>query len=458
MAIHRLILKHTKSKPYFTAKHNLLVYCEPCQKNIKLNPASAKSNLESHENAEKHQSRLLIWNRNKLKQKTIAETTQHGPNAFYQAMTKLFVKMNIPFKRMNHPEWKQFCLEFCERTAPDESTCRHYYLEPLYEKEMELTRQIVENCWIYLQVDEAQFYDRKIVSILVGPLNGEQPRSRMLHLVELRDPPNTSNISQAIDEALRILWRDKPNYDKFRLLLSDQASYMICVGKHFKQMYPDLLHITCLCHALHRVCLTVQEKYKRVAELILTFKAVFVKMQRRLLIQARANRTMPSWPVATRWGTWIQFAAFLVDIYDEIMDVIPIIKPDNPPGLDYLETLLNSPTLYEELYDVSKLKQLPVTIKKLEAKGLTKFEQRNLIVEQHALLPPYLKRKLDDCISKNPDYMVMFGDTIDRKYHFAPLTSVDVERSFSILKTIMTDRRTCFTDVNLRHYMISHNN
>ena len=38
----------------------------------------------------------------------------------------------------------------------------------------------------------------------------------------------------------------------------------------------------------------------------------------------------------------------------------------------------------------------------------------------------------------------------------APTTSVDVERSFSIYKTIITDRRTNFTPENLEKYIIVH--
>ena len=40
-------------------------------------------------------------------------------------------------------------------------------------------------------------------------------------------------------------------------------------------------------------------------------------------------------------------------------------------------------------------------------------------------------------------------------FKFAPLTSCDVERSFSIYKTILTDRRTNFTPENLEMYLVA---
>ena len=39
-------------------------------------------------------------------------------------------------------------------------------------------------------------------------------------------------------------------------------------------------------------------------------------------------------------------------------------------------------------------------------------------------------------------------------YKFAPMTSVDIERSFSIYKNILQDKRTNFTPENLEKYII----
>ena len=46
------------------------------------------------------------------------------------------------------------------------------------------------------------------------------------------------------------------------------------------------------------------------------------------------------------------------------------------------------------------------------------------------------------------------SDVASLKY--CPLQSVDVERSFSVYKTILTDRRTNFTEENLSKVMICH--
>ena len=37
------------------------------------------------------------------------------------------------------------------------------------------------------------------------------------------------------------------------LLLTDQASYMLTTGQGLRTLYPSLIHLTCLAHAMHRV-------------------------------------------------------------------------------------------------------------------------------------------------------------------------------------------------------------
>lgn len=84
-----------------------------------------------------------------------------------------------------------------------------------------------------------------------------------------------------------------------------------------------------------------------------------------------------------------------------------------------------------------------------------------------------LKTKKDDVLKKNlgltklrtinkillgeEDTELIENDMMDPKIlsslKFAPITSVDVERSFSSYKTILSDRRHNFTEDNLEKYL-----
>lgn len=89
----------------------------------------------------------------------------------------------------------------------------------------------------------------------------------------------------------------------------------------------------------------MQDKYPKLTKIISAFKSVFILSKRRLLLQENANQRMPSWPIVTRWGTWIEFAAYVYAIKKDILDIIPTIAVDKPPCLDKLEKYMKDPAL-----------------------------------------------------------------------------------------------------------------
>lgn len=124
----------------------------------------------------------------------------------------------------------------------------------MYESYLKQLRDTIGDNQIYLRVDEAHLGGRVIVSILVGVLDGCKPKSYCLMVAELNQSINSTSMQRTIISALIILWPQGIQYDKVRLLVTDQASYCTAAGHDMKTMFPQMLHITCLCHALHRVC------------------------------------------------------------------------------------------------------------------------------------------------------------------------------------------------------------
>jgi hypothetical protein len=92
------------------------------------------------------------------------------------------------------------------------------------------------------------------------------------------------------------------NYDKIKLVLSDQVPYAIKVGKLLKDLIPGLKHVTCLCHPIHRLCEEIRCRCKKLNHICGEIK--------RLLIKNRHNQQMyditfglnlPKFPIITRW-------------------------------------------------------------------------------------------------------------------------------------------------------------
>lgn len=73
------------------------------------------------------------------------------------------------------------------------------------------------------------------------------------------------------------------------------------------QLFPHLIHVICLAHALHRVCEYVRENYKEVDELIAYVNAIFAKssLSIRGFREASGDIPLPPEPVLTRWATWL---------------------------------------------------------------------------------------------------------------------------------------------------------
>ena len=71
-------------------------------------------------------------------------------------------------------------------------------------------------------------------------------------------------------------------------------------GKVLKEIYLNLLHVTCLAQLMHNCALKVRSFYKEVDDLIAAVKASVVKNKSRAADFDVCGR--PPQPVVTRWG------------------------------------------------------------------------------------------------------------------------------------------------------------
>ena len=82
------------------------------------------------------------------------------------------------------------------------------------------------------------------------------------------------------------MWNGDIQYDKLKLVVSDQASYMLKAIQSIKMngMYPNINHITCLIHALHKVCGNIREENKQVNKLISAMKKILRKSNKQKVV------------------------------------------------------------------------------------------------------------------------------------------------------------------------------
>ena len=158
-------------------------------------------------------------------------------------------------------------------------------------------------------MDEAEIVKQKYISVLVGSLDAANQTFLIdCHPIDSASNVNSSIILHTVDDTLQQLEIKRKNFSMF---LTGAARYMSLAGKTLKELYPSLMHVTCVAHLLHNCAMHVHAHFKNIDEIIATIKAVTIKNKGRKKDFHDAGLPSPPDPVITRWATWL-FAKILL--------------------------------------------------------------------------------------------------------------------------------------------------
>ncbi|XP_025425546.1 uncharacterized protein LOC112694325 [Sipha flava] len=191
---------------------------------------------------------------------------------------------------------------------------------------------------------------------------------------------------------------------------------------------------------------------------------------------------LPPEPVITRWGTWLDAVNYYCENFSYVKKVVLELNHDDSTNIKEAKKLMSKSSLEANLiYIKSNFSFIPSEIKKLEASGVLLSETINTIkkIETSLSLAPNvigetISNKLNNVLMKNNGFKVLKnisaildGENTSRDgipedltlndmvhFKYAPVTSVDVERSFSSYKNILSDRRRSFLFENLKNHLI----
>ena len=155
-------------------------------------------------------------------------------------------------------------------------------------------------------MDEAEIAKQKYISVLVGSL--DVPNQTFVvdcHSLDSNSNVNSNIILHTVNDILRQLEIKREN---FSLFLTDAARYMSLAGKTLKELYPSLIHVTCVAHLLHNCAMRVRAHFKNIDEIIATVKAATIKNKHRKKDFHDAGLPSSPDPVITRWATWLRVA------------------------------------------------------------------------------------------------------------------------------------------------------
>ena len=178
----------------------------------------------------------------------------------------------------------------------------------------------------------------------------------------------------------------------------------------------------------------------------------------------------------TRWGTWLEAAFYYRQHFEAFKVVIENLGIDAVSVKTCKEVIQDSKLLPQLIYIASNFKAIPVVIDKLQShtilltSGVHEVEKLSQTNFQGAV-GQTIKRKFEAVLQRNPGWeelqslsKVLSGEEASIKEGWtsqdiicmkhAPVSSADVERSFSKMKYLLSDRRLNFTIENMAAHLI----
>lgn len=187
---------------------------------------------------------------------------------------------------------------------------------------------------------------RKVGNVVVGVLENNEIASKRCFLLACREMSASNHVTVArlFNESLQLLWPNGIKFDNVLLLLTDAAPYMKKAAEGLSVSFPNMIHVTCIVHGLHRVCEQVRSLYPEVDTLISNGKKVFVKAPTRIdLFKAKnPDLALPPRPIVTRWGTWLQAVVYYADNFEKFKSVVDELNKDDASSIEILQNLLKN--------------------------------------------------------------------------------------------------------------------
>lgn len=235
--------------------------------------------------------------------------------------------------------------------------------------------------------------------------------------------------------------------------------------------------MTCLAHGVNRVAEKIRDEFPLVNNLINNVNIFFVKAPLRVqrFKEKLPDIPLPPKPVITRWGTWLDAALYYANNIKELI----LNFDDSSSAIKESKLLLKEKELPHQLTFIKANYAIgSTTLTQLQAAEVPLIESiekiqkfQSLIKEVKGDIGTKVSQKLHEILNKNEGFktLTQISEILKGKFDNdsisldseiisnlknASITSVDVERSFSAYKNILSDKRQSFLVANLENHLI----
>lgn len=461
-----------------------ILFCKICSVKV---ASEKKFTITQHLSRDKHVKGLEMNKAKNSKYTTQAFFTDTLTNSFNKDLCFAMLSSNIPLAKLKQSNFRNFLEKYMNRQIPEESTIRKNYVSTCYDETIASIRAYVENKKIWVSIDETTDVEgRYVANVIVGTLENNCPGKTFLLDSAVLEKANFSTISKLFDNSMSILWPTGIKHDSVLLFLSDAAPYMVKAAKSISALYSKMIHVTCIAHGLHRIAEEIRNNFPEIDTLISNVKKIFLKAPSRVLLfkSIAPEISMPPEPILTRWGTWLSAANYYCEHFHVIKAVVNELNKNDSTAIKKSQELLAKQELEASLAFVkTNYGSLPTCITRLEKSGLSLIDAISIVDEAEVFINrnnsgqgKEIQKKLEAVLKKNNGFKaikniknILEGKTVSRDedtvpedftfddmtyMKFAPITSVDVERSFSIYKQILADNRRTLTFEHIKQYIV----
>ena len=331
---------------------------------------------------------------------------------------------------------------------------------PLYKLRYASIKELFAAKALFLVVDEAEVSGQKYVNILAG-LMEEPEKTYLVNCKPLNGNSNSSNICTIVDDTLKNMNIAR---EKFLLLLSDAARYMIKAAETLKILYPRLLHVTCIAHLLHNCAEHIRAHFKAADNLISSIKAATIKNKDRHALFTAAGLPAPPQPVLTRWATWLEASFYYAENFQIIKNIVDNFE-DGGKLVERAKEAIAEPAVFVELRQIyGNYRDIAILIKGITNSSNTIVAALEAIQNLHFGDDPCeIKNYVQSRLARGSDFLKIAAGSGAHLPDHSPAevallqraqpTSASVERSLSILKKMLCPGRN-FDKDNVHSYLI----
>lgn len=196
-------------------------------------------------------------------------TSSRQEDRFSEDLCLALICADIPFFKLTNSVFNEFLSNYTNRKILDESTLRKNYLEICYQNTLKKLVEHMRHEYVYLVVDETtDVRGNYVANLLIGKLSSHEAGYPFLLASKILEKTNHDTICRFINNSLKMFPNDSGIENRVLLLLTDAASYMLKAGKTLKTFYKNLIHVTCIAHALNRIAEKVRDLYPELNSLI----------------------------------------------------------------------------------------------------------------------------------------------------------------------------------------------